>query len=97
MLREETRRKWITIIQGYDHKETINQYCQALGISSKSYFRNRKLLEEENEQNSFLPVVVTNINKEQTTIQVNHIQLSYISEEVNDKELSRILRLCRDL
>jgi hypothetical protein len=42
-----------------------------------------------------LPVVVEDPGN--TSIQINRIDVSYPNASISDKELSRIIRLCRDL
>lgn len=100
MLRKSTIDKWKPLIDGYDRsKESVSSYCLRNGVETKKYYHYRKLLSEiDNTPVSLLPVVVTNHSEEQTiSIRINGVAVSYLPANISDKELSRILRLCRDL
>ena len=99
MSRTETLARWKEIIDGYQTgTETVMEYCKRLNVSTRMYYHYRLAIYGPSKRGStqesrLLPVVAE--PPEQTTVSVNHVQLSYSS--ITDQELSRILRLCRDL
>ncbi len=105
MMRDTTIQKWKPIIDGYDHlKETVGQYCLRIGIESRKFYYYRKLMLEENREDhcdqevELIRVeIVESPYPCNTNIKINGIPITYTSGSINDQELSRILRLCRDL
>lgn len=104
MKREETLAHWKHIIDGYQSgTETVMEYCKRLNVSTRMYYHYRLAIygpsrksspkESGSEETRLLPVVAA--RPEQTTVSVNHIQITY--SDISDQELGRILRLCRDL
>ncbi|MBQ9327055.1 MAG: hypothetical protein IJ225_00785 [Solobacterium sp.] len=105
-MRERTIRKWKPIIDGYDpDKGTIAEYCASIGINRRTYYHYRHLLygektEKEEQTFELLPVIIIDNPEpvlEETDIHINGVPLTYQPSNVSDKELSRIIRLCRDL
>lgn len=102
MMRESTIAKWKPIIDGYDKSAgTIEEYCERLGINSKKFFYYRKRLntvKDEAMNIALLPVTIVEPHVQaNTTLQINGISFSYEGTSISDRELSRIIRLCRDL
>lgn len=102
MMRESTIAKWKPVIDGYDKSAgTIEEYCERLGISSKKFFYYRKCLNTVNDEEmdiSLLPVaIVETKGQTNTTLQINGVPVTYEASSISDHELSRIIRLCRDL
>jgi len=104
MKRDETLERWKQIINGYQPgTETVMEYCKRLNVSTRMYYHYRLAIygpsrksnprESRSDETRLLPVVAA--QPEQTTVSVNHIRISY--SDISDRELSRILRLCRDL
>ena len=98
-MKKDTRAHWKQIIDGYQAgTETIQEYCDRLNVSTRMYYHYRLAIygpsrKSKSEEIRLLPVVAA--RPEQTSVSVNHIQISY--NDISDQELSRILRLCRDL
>jgi len=101
MLRASTVAKWKPVITGYDPQvETIGQYCARKGIESKKYYHYRKLLRELDEPQhiELVPLEVVDASSSRSTsIRINDVPVTYAPDSIDDQELSRILRLCRDL
>lgn len=99
MSRTETLARWKPIIDGYQAgTETVAEYCKRLNVSTRMYYHYRLAIygpskRSSSRQTLLLPVVAE--PPEQTILSVNRIQLAYTN--ITDQELSRILRLCRDL
>ncbi len=102
MMRESTTAKWKPIIDGYDKSTgTIKQYCESVGVTARMFYNYRKQLREEKETDmkiSLLPVTIAESNgKEDISVQINGVSVTYEASSISDHELSRIIRLCRDL
>ena len=100
MIRESMRKKWQPIIDGYQAENgTIKDYCTERGVSRREFHKYRKLLKENDERHyeqiQLLPVTV--MDPVRICLRINGLPLSYNPDQINDKELGRILRLCRDL
>ena len=99
MNKEETLARWKPIIDGYQAgTETVLEYCKRLNVNARMYYHYRLAIygpsrTRRSEETRLLPVVAA--LPDQTTVSVNRVQLSY--SNITDQELSRILRLCRDL
>ena len=101
-MRESTITKWKPIIEGYDKSAgTIEEYCDSLGIKSRKFFYYRKLLNDENDETmhiALLPVTIAEPHVQtNTTLKINGVSFTYEGTSISDQELSRIIRLCRDL
>lgn len=102
MMRESTVAKWKPIIDGYDKSAgTIEQYCESVGITSKKFFYYRKQFSDNKETETnitLLPVTIAEPIESQTvSLQINGVFITYKASSISDRELSRIIRLCRDL
>lgn len=102
MMRNRTINKWKPVIDGYDPEQgTVSEYCSSVGIDTRKFYYYRQLLYGKQEENTveLLPVEVIRSEycAEETRIHINGVPVSYQSDKMSDKELSRILRLCRDL
>ena len=99
MSRSETLERWKQIMDGYQAgAETVTEYCKRLNVCTRMFYHYRLAIygptkRSSSKESRLLPVVAE--PPEQTTVSVNRIQLSYTN--ITDQELSRILRLCRDL
>ena len=97
--REETIAYWKSIIDGYQKDNgTVLEYWKRLGVNPRMYYHYKKEMygptkPYQPRKIKLLPVIAG--SPEQTKVSVNRVQLSY--SNITDQELSRILRLCRDL
>ena len=108
MLQENTIEKWKPIIDAYDRsRESVSQYCEQIGISARMFYYYRKQIygscqkvTEVVERERLLPVTVVDqisSTADFNNIKINGVSVSYQPDSISDQELSRILRLCRDL
>lgn len=99
----QTQMEWKAIIDAYDPSsgETITDYCARIGVSRCRYhyfhkaIYGPKLKEVTDKGLSLVPVVVS--NPRVIRVEVNHIPITYQPESINDQELERLMRICRDL
>ena len=101
MNRQESLDHWKAIIDGYQKdKETVQNYCKRIGVHNRMFYHYRVLIygpssKHKPKEKKLLPVVVENPGS--TSVKINRIDISYQNASISDSELSRIIRLCRDL
>lgn len=103
MAKTETLEYWKPIIDGYQKdKETVKEYCQRLGICNRMFYHYRLALYGPSEnyrcsEVKLLPVVIEEDDAGSTSVRINSVDLKFSDRSISDEQLSRIIRLCRDL